>query len=143
MAKQLKQIANPYERRHQALVSLAMAAQFGHVSLSTALMEREQVRPDQIIGEHPLRRWQDPSQWHIICKRAPVHFAAIHNKLKVLKLFCQKYLICHVVRDGTGRTIWRLALLYKARQIMPFLVVKQWTKYTRAGLLLIQKIGME
>lgn len=129
VAKHLEQIANSYERRHQASVSLAMAAQYGHVGLATALMQRENVKPDQIIGEHPLRRWQDPKLWHIVCKRAPVHFSVIHDRLKILKLFCQKNLICHVVRDGTGRSIWRLALLFKARKTMPFLVVKQWTKY--------------
>ena len=92
-------------------------------------MQRENVKPDQIIGEHPLRRWQDPALWHVICKRAPVHFAVIHDRLKILKLFCQKNLICYIVKDGTGRNIWRLALLHKARKIMPFLVVKQWSKY--------------
>ena len=95
VARHLEQIANSYERRHQALVSLAMAAQYGHLSLATALMQRENVRPDQIIGEHPSRRWQNPELWHIVCKRAPVHFAVIHNQLKILKLFCQKSLICH------------------------------------------------
>ena len=43
-----------------------------------------------------------------------------------MKLFCNKFKTCQVVKDGTDRNIWRLSLFYKAKDCIKLLIIQQW-----------------
>lgn len=43
-----------------------------------------------------------------------------------MKLFCNRFKTCQVVKDGTDRNIWRLSLFYKAKDCIKLLIIQQW-----------------
>lgn len=118
--------------RFQMKVALYLAAHFGHVELAVNLL-RHGVRPDEAIGEHPLRQWCKGEESHIDTLKAAIHESAETGQLNVLRSFVHHSVTSVLAKDGNGLTALNISLRMKQRHCASFLLTKQWSKiqYTK------------
>ncbi|XP_064613337.1 protein ANKUB1-like [Liolophura sinensis] len=113
--------------RYQMKVALFIAAHFGHVDLAVTLL-RNGIRPNDPVGDHPARQWCSEDS-HIDSMKTPVHEATENGHLGVIRAFVNHDIRCVLVKDGRGLTPISVALRNKFKNIVQFLVTKQWTKF--------------
>ncbi|CAD5121081.1 DgyrCDS9620 [Dimorphilus gyrociliatus] len=118
--------------RFQMKVALYIAAHYGHVELAVNLL-RHGVRPDEAIGEHPLRQWCKGEESHIDTFKAAIHESAESGQLNVLRSFVHHSVTSVLAKDGNGLTALNISLRMKQRHCASFLLTKQWSKiqYTK------------
>lgn len=127
--------------RFQMKVALYIAAHHGNVDLARSVIKHG-VRPDEWIGEHPLRQWvrMEP---HIDTKKAPVHVATESGQLGVLRLIVNHDITSCMAKNGYDLTALNIALRQKVKPCASFLLTKQWSKVSvgKFGALTVQTLS--
>ena len=112
--------------RYQMKVAMYLAAHFGNVDLAVHLI-RQGIRPDEPVGEHPLRQWCKNVS-HIDSLKTPIHESAESGQLGVLRTFVNHNVCTCLARDGNDLTPLNLALRNQQRPCASFLLTKQWSR---------------
>ena len=110
--------------KFQLRVMLFIAAHYGHMDLATTVL-KQGVRPDEAIGDHPSKEWC--SSPHVEAFRTPVHEAAEHGKISILRIFVHFNICCVTCKDGNGLTGLNIALRKQQREVALYLLTKQWS----------------
>ena len=133
-ATQVMQHLSPIEQvaRYQMKVAMYIAAHYNHTDLAVS-MQRNGIRADEAIGEHPNKMWCRQSRQHIDHLKTCVHEAAESGSLGVLRSFIHNNVVNVLAKDGNGLTPLNIALRKKQKPCASFLLTKQWSKisYTK------------
>ncbi|XP_077996463.1 protein ANKUB1-like [Glandiceps talaboti] len=119
--------------KYQCRVALFIGAHHGHMDLSTVML-RQGVRSDEAIGDHPVREWCDNS--HIESQKTPIHEAAEHGQLQILRIFVYNNICCVTCKDGNALTPLSVALRKQQREVALYLLTKQWSSVTYSAVTL-------
>ncbi|XP_053178956.1 protein ANKUB1-like [Scomber japonicus] len=109
-------------RRFQLRVALYIAAFFGHLELSSWLLERG-ARAEEPVGVHPYRQWCHQTAHHDTGK-CPIHVAAENNQLLILKLFVTRNLLTLACRNPGGCDPLKIAIQHGHRDSVCYLANK-------------------
>ena len=110
--------------KFQLRVMLFISAHYGHMDLATSVLKAG-IRPDEAIGDHPSKEWCAGP--HVESLRTPVHEAAEHGKISILKIFVHFNICCVTTKDGNGLTGLNIALRKRQREVALYLLTKQWS----------------
>ncbi len=110
--------------KYQLRVMLFIAAHYGHIDLATTVL-KQGIRPDEAVGDHPSKEWC--SSPHIEAYRTPVHEAAEHGRISILRIFVHFNICCVTCKDGNGLTGLNIALRKQQREVALYLLTKQWS----------------
>ncbi|XP_022109666.1 protein ANKUB1-like [Acanthaster planci] len=109
--------------KFQMRVALFIAAHYGHIDLATAMLKNG-IRADEKVGDHPSKEWCRSS--HIEAYKTPVHEAAEHGQLSVLRIFVFNNICVVTSKDGMGLTALNVSLRKQQREVAMYLLTKQW-----------------
>ncbi|KAJ8043622.1 Protein ANKUB1 [Holothuria leucospilota] len=110
--------------KFQARVALFIAAHHGHMDLASSMLKYG-IRSDEPVGDHPIREWCRSS--HVDAYKTPVHEAAEHGQLSILRIFVFTNICCVTCKDGNGLTGLNVALRKQQREVALYLLTKQWS----------------
>ncbi|XP_071790175.1 protein ANKUB1-like [Asterias amurensis] len=109
--------------RFQMRVALFIGAHYGHMDLVIAMLKNG-LRSDEKVGDHPSKEWCRSS--HIEAYKTPVHEAAEHGQLSILRIFVFNNICCVHTKDGMGLTALNVSLRKQKREVALYLLTKQW-----------------
>ncbi|XP_038058131.1 protein ANKUB1-like [Patiria miniata] len=109
--------------KFQMRVALFVAAHYGHMDLATAMLKNG-LRADEKVGDHPSKEWCRSS--HIEAYKTPVHEAAEHGQLSILRIFVFNNICVVHSKDGMGLTALNVALRKQQKEVALYLLTKQW-----------------
>ncbi|XP_013421695.1 uncharacterized protein LOC106181762 [Lingula anatina] len=115
---------------YQMRVAMYIAAHYGHVDLCVTL-QRQGVRPDEPVGNHPYRQWCHSSS-HVDALKTAVHEAAEVGQLGILRTFAHSNICVITAKDGLGRKPLNVAIQAKQEQCVKFLLSKQYSRVVYA-----------
>ncbi|XP_070571807.1 protein ANKUB1-like [Ptychodera flava] len=119
--------------KYQYRVALFIAAHHGHMDLATTML-KQGVRSDEEVGDHPTKEWCE--YVHIDSKKTPIHEAAEHGQLQILRIFVFHNICCVTCKDGNGLTPLSVALRKQQREVALYLLTKQWSSVTYSAVTL-------
>ncbi|XP_071502628.1 uncharacterized protein [Diadema antillarum] len=119
--------------KFQTRVALFIAAHHGHMDLASAVLKLG-IRSDEAVGDHPTKEWCPSS--HIEALKTPVHEAAEHGQLSILRIFVYNNICCVTCKDGNGLTALNVALRKQKREVALYLLTKQWSNVQYSALIL-------
>ncbi|XP_002740884.1 protein ANKUB1-like [Saccoglossus kowalevskii] len=125
--------ADEHVAKFQCRVALFIAAHHGHMDLASTML-RQGVRSDEPIGDHPTREWC--SSTHIESYKTPIHEAAEHGQLQILRIFVFHNICCVTCKDGNSLTPLSVALRKQQREVALYLLTKQWSSVTYSAVTL-------